>query len=134
MTAVGQCLCGAIGFEIDGSLGEVRYCHCLRCRQGNGTAFSTNAKIPIEKFRITSGDNNLTSYEMADGVFRHFCTTCGSPIYVEIVSETDVVRPRIGALIGNIDVNISANVWVGSKALWFDVDETLKCYDEAAAE
>ncbi len=29
----GQCLCGAVQYEVSGSLGEVRYCYCKHCRR-----------------------------------------------------------------------------------------------------
>jgi hypothetical protein len=38
--ASGRCLCGTFEYTVDGSLGDVRYCHCGECRRGNGTAFS----------------------------------------------------------------------------------------------
>lgn len=36
----GQCLCGAISYEINGELGPVVNCHCLKCRRWHGAAFS----------------------------------------------------------------------------------------------
>ena len=52
----GQCLCGAVTFEIDapdGTLGETRFCYCTECRRANGTAFSANVPVPQDQFRLT---------------------------------------------------------------------------------
>ncbi len=131
MAANGQCLCGAVQYAITGSLGEVRYCHCLRCRQANGTAFSTNARIPEAQFELVCGDDTLTSYEMGPGIHRHFCSKCGSPVFVKIDRDPGFIRPRIGALTGEIDVSIATHVWTGSKADWHEITDDLPQFDEA---
>lgn len=131
MTTQGQCLCGQVRYEISGSLGEVRYCHCLRCRQATGTAFSTNARIPSEQFRLISGDDVLTSYEMGPGIHRHFCSKCGAPAFVTLDREPAFIRPRLGALEGHPDVNLTAHVWVESMAAWHQITDELPQYAEA---
>ena len=131
MTMNGECLCGSVKYEITGSLGEVRYCHCLRCRQATGTAFSTNARIPEDQFKLIAGHDALTSYEMGPGIHRHFCSRCGSPAFVKLDRDPGYVRPRIGALTGDVDVNIAAHVWVGSKADWHDITDDLPQFDDS---
>jgi len=37
----GSCLCGEVKYEIDGSLRDVRNCHCSMCRKAHGAAFRT---------------------------------------------------------------------------------------------
>lgn len=132
MSATGQCQCGTVVFEVKGSLGEVRYCHCLSCRQATGSAFSANAKIPLKRFAILSGQDALSRYEARKGVVRHFCSRCGSSIYVTLAAEPDFVRPRIGALVGAVDVSISAHVWVSDKAPWHEIADGLPQFEEAA--
>lgn len=131
MVAKGQCLCGDVQYTIRGTLGEVRYCHCLRCRQANGTAFSTNARIPEDQFDLITGEQSLTSYEMGPGVHRHFCSKCGSPIFVKIDRDPGFIRPRIGALTGDVGVSIAAHVWTGSKADWHEITDDLPQFEEA---
>lgn len=131
MATNGQCLCGDVQYAITGSLGEVRYCHCLRCRQANGAAFSTNARIPEAQFDLIAGEQALTSYEMAPGIHRHFCSKCGSPIFVKIDQDPGFIRPRIGALTGDVEVSIAAHVWVGSKADWHEIADDLPRFEEA---
>lgn len=38
---------------------------------------------------------------------------------------------RLGGFEGDIDADITAHVWVGSKAPWFDIEDALPCYPEA---
>jgi hypothetical protein len=134
MKARAQCLCGSIKYQVFGSLGEVRYCHCFRCRQANGTAFSANAKIAKSNFHIISGKSSLSKYEMSKGVFRYFCSVCGSPIYVIILKEPEWIRIRIGALEGEVDVKITGHVWVGSKSSWYVIEDSLPCFEEKVDE
>lgn len=131
MTTHGQCLCGDVKYEISGTLGEVRYCHCLRCRQATGTAFSTNARIANDQFRLTSGHSALTSYEMGPGIHRYFCSRCGSPAFVKLDRDPDYIRPRIGALTGEVDVHLAAHVWTGSKTDWHEITDHLPQYEKA---
>ena len=131
MAAKGQCLCGAVQYAITGSLGEVRYCHCLRCRQANGTAFSTNARIPEAQFEMITGEDALTSYEMGPGIRRYFCSKCGSPVFVKIDRDPGFIRPRIGGLTGEVDVSIAAHVWTSSPADWHERTAHLPQFDEA---
>jgi len=123
MTMNGECHCGSVKYKITCGLGEVRFCHCLRCRQATGTAFSTNARIPEDKFKLRAGSDALTSYEMGPGAHRFFCSKCGCPAFVKLDRDPGFIRPRIGGLTGDVDVNIAAHVWVGSKAEWQELSD-----------
>jgi len=48
----GRCLCGGVRFEVQGELGETRLWYCELCRRGNGSAFSANVPIPLERYRL----------------------------------------------------------------------------------
>jgi hypothetical protein len=85
----GQCLCGAVRFEIDGPLGDVRLCYCTNCRRASGSAFSANARVPIGKYRLLSGQELVSEYESSPGVFRAFCSRCGAPVHARVVADRD---------------------------------------------
>ncbi|PCJ12545.1 MAG: aldehyde-activating protein [Gammaproteobacteria bacterium] len=127
----GKCLCGKVSYQIEGDLGEVRLCHCSDCREVTGSAFSANAKIKREQFKLTSGTAALTEYVRRPGVLCYFCSSCGCHIYVWVESEPDLIRPRIGGLMGDVPVTIGAHVWVSSKASWFDITDNLPQFAEA---
>jgi hypothetical protein len=46
----GQCLCGAVTFEVSAELGMVTHCHCSMCRKFHGSAFSTHGAVPPTAF------------------------------------------------------------------------------------
>jgi hypothetical protein len=126
MTAEGSCLCGAVRYEVDGSLGDVRYCHCNQCRRATGTAFTANARIPASAFRMIAGEGSLGEYRTPRGV-RAFCSVCASPIFARVAAEPEWIRIRIGGLA----VRITAHVWVSSKSSWFEITDALPQYPES---
>jgi hypothetical protein len=130
MTAAGGCLCGAVRYEVDGSLGEVRYCHCNQCRRATGTAFTANARIPAAAFHMIAGAGSLGEYRTPRGV-RAFCSVCASPIFARVDAEPEWIRVRIGGFAGELDVRITAHVWVASKSSWYEIADALPQYPES---
>ena len=112
----GKCLWGGFQFEILGPVGEVRLCHCDLC--DNGTAFSANARILLERYRVIAGEDLISEYESSPGARRCFCSRCGSPVFARVSQDPDHIRIRLGTLDRATDAEITAHVWVGSKARW----------------
>jgi hypothetical protein len=103
----GQCLCGNVRFEIDGDLGETRLCYCTLCRRANGSAFSANVAVSIERYRLRSGREDIREYESSPGAFRAFCSRCGSPVSARVLSDPACIRIRLGTL----EKEASAKSW-----------------------
>jgi hypothetical protein len=106
----GKCLCGGFQFEILGPIGEVRLCHCDLCRRANGTAFSANARIPLERYRVIAGEDLISEYESSPGARRCFCSRCGSPVFARVAKDRHHIRIRLGALDREADAQITAHV------------------------
>lgn len=119
----GSCLCGAVEYEIRGELGPIVYCHCSRCRKANGSAFAAVAPVPAADFRLVKGEEALRSHRTDAGVHRVFCGTCGSPILGKRESAPDVLRIRIGTLDTPVMAQVSAHIFVGSKAEWYEIHD-----------
>jgi hypothetical protein len=113
----GECFCGAIRYEIDGSLTNARACHCSRCRKafsGGSSAFAEFTN-PGE-FRWVSGEDKLKQYTSKQGWGLGFCSVCGSTlcgIYRGVVKGV-----TLGTVDGDPGVEIKAHIFVGSKAAW----------------
>jgi hypothetical protein len=129
---LGSCLCGSFRFEIDGPIGDVRLCHCELCRRANGSAYSANAKIPLKRFRVVREACPISSYESSPGARKHFCSVCGSPVFSLVDWDADHIRIRLGTLSVDAKANIVAHVWVGSKANWDQITDTLPKYEQQA--
>ncbi len=117
----GSCLCGAVSYEIKGEIGPLMFCHCSKCRKANGSAFNAAALVNTADFRIVSGQEHLADYESGPGVGRVFCKTCGSPLYSRRDAMPEAIRLRIGTLDTPVTGKVSAHIFAGSKAEWFDI-------------
>lgn len=70
----GGCQCGAVAYEVDVDLDDTMTCNCSRCQKlGFVLSFA-----PRDKFKLESGEDNLTEYLFNKKHIRHlFCKTCG---------------------------------------------------------
>jgi len=126
----GSCLCGAVEYEITGPLGPVVYCHCSRCRKASGSAFNAISPVAAADFRIVKGQECLRDYRNHAGVYRMFCGTCGSPIIGKRESAPETVRVRIGTLDTPVNGKVSAHIFVGSKAEWHEILDSMPQHEE----
>lgn len=83
----GGCLCGAVRLEATGRPVRVGLCHCLDCRKHHGAPFHASAIFPAEAVSVTGETRAFRD--------RHFCPTCGSPVFGRSGDETEV---NLGAL------------------------------------
>jgi len=123
-----QCLCGLFITTIQGSFGDVRYCHCSKCRRKTGTAFTANAKVDISQWTIEGPEEHITEFEHAPGLYNAFCSRCGSPLYARSDADPSDIRIRIGGFEGDLDVSITGHVWVSFKAIWYSIEDSIPQY------
>lgn len=125
----GSCLCQAIQYECsDASLSL--HCHCSRCRKWQGAAFASMVRVPLGSFRVVAGEDTLSRYSQTPGVERCFCKTCGSSLFT-IRHDLGRVHVRLGTVDGDPGVRPSGHIFVGSKAPWFEITDSLPQHDEA---
>ena len=77
----GGCHCGAVRFEIDAPTSvEVEDCNCSMCAKSG----FLHLILPLEQFKLLSGDKELTTYSFNSKVAKHtFCRVCGiKPFYI----------------------------------------------------
>lgn len=125
----GQCLCGAVSFKIENGISDIIHCHCSLCRKNSGTAYATNGFVNTEDFHILSGQDNLSTFSFKPGRNRHFCKTCGSPIYSSNEDDKSRIRIRLGAIDSEVTERPISHNFVTSKASWEDLDADLPRYD-----
>ncbi len=71
-------MCGGIRFEITGSLRDVFFCHCSRCRRTHGhfSAYSSAAAAAV----VFLEDRSLRWFDVGT-TRRGFCDTCGASVF-----------------------------------------------------
>jgi hypothetical protein len=132
MKVSGSCLCGGIRYEISGPLTDVDNCHCSMCRRHHGAAFATYAKVDPENFRWLSGEHLLNVYETSPGIGWAFCRVCGSSL--GIPKRGKLCEIALGPLESDPGVRPAAHIFVGSKAPWFEIADTLPQHHERPPE
>ena len=108
----GQCLCGAVRFQLTPPLAPLTHCHCRSCRLSRGVAFVTWTSVPPDRFALTEGETEVAWYRSSPGVRWGSCRVCSSPmfyvadqaghpdspaldhVYVSVGSLTDAIEDR----------------------------------------
>jgi hypothetical protein len=94
----GACLCGAIQYDVTGSLASVILCHCTQCRRGNGGAFNVAVVVRTDQV-VFRNRATLKEYESSPGKLRAFCNDCGSPVYSRRPDTPGTLRLRGGLIV-----------------------------------
>jgi hypothetical protein len=70
----GGCHCGAVRFQVDLALYELKACNCSICsNRGHLLAFA-----PASSFQLEKGEDAQTNYQLGKKRIHHlFCKTCG---------------------------------------------------------
>src|SRR5579863_5611319 len=127
----GSCLCGAVRYEAS-ETGMAVHCHCSRCRKWHGAAFASIVRVPLDTLRITSGEESISRYPSSPGIDRCFCKVCGSSLFT-LRHDLGRAHVRLGTVDGDPGVRPSLHAFVGSKASWFEITDSLPQYDELPA-
>ena len=95
----GGCACGAIRYEITGEPIVMTDCQCLDCQSESGTGHASHLVFPSKDVTIPEV---ATGWEMtADSgkkKTRHFCRTCGSPVFMTFAATPDILTIRAASL------------------------------------
>ncbi len=127
----GECLCGAVRYEIDGRISKIWLCHCSKCRRTTGGPLSAAALCRTAQFRWVRGEEALTEYRSASGYRTRFCKHCGSPAPSPTANgEAMVITP--GTLAGDPGSRVAYHIFVGSKAPWDEISDALPQHAEHA--
>jgi hypothetical protein len=85
----GGCHCGRVTFEVEAAEDlDVSECNCSICRKSG----YLHLIVPRTRFRVLSGESDLTSYRFNTGTANHlFCRVCGIKAFYVPRSHPDGV-------------------------------------------
>ena len=124
----GQCVCGAVRFEVEDAFHYAGYCHCSRCRKRTGSAFAAYAGIKAEKLRVVAGEASIDHAEESAEGYHAFCARCHSWLFSTLRGGT-WVHLRLGALDDAPSRRPDHHIYVGSKAPWHTITDMLPQYE-----
>ena len=129
--ALGECNCGAIGFEISAELSDVFVCHCSICRRATGSNGIAVVVVDNTDFRWLCGEELVTSWKKPNTEWEiGFCRTCGSPV----PGSNDESRMFVPAGLiseGGDSLKVKGHIWVDSKAAWDEFGDSGRHHHEA---
>ena len=104
MLLEGSCHCGAVTFTVDSHTPQpYMRCYCSICRKTAGSGgFAINLGADYRTLDVTGEDSIGVYRAMGDSgesdLQRHFCKTCGSPLWCYSPRWPDLVHPHASAI------------------------------------
>ena len=125
MSKSGGCLCEAVSYASTAEPLAKFLCHCKNCQKQSGSAFSMNIIFPKPQFEY-EGPTSIYIDENATGkkVHRHFCTSCGTPLFSTYPHMPDVILLKAGSLDDSASYEPAGQIWCDSRQDWvkFETD------------
>ena len=116
---IGGCACGDVHYEFDGEVAMSVYCHCRDCQRSSGTGSAAVFAANRKDFKAT-GSTSAYRYtgDTGNGVSRHFCPKCGSPLFSDVEILPDLVFVRIASLDDPSQIRPSMHIYCDSSQVW----------------
>ncbi|MCY1015835.1 GFA family protein [Pyxidicoccus sp. MSG2] len=118
----GSCLCGAVTFEVSGTLHPPDACHCSQCRKQSGHFW---ASTDVARAALTlHGADKLTWFRSSEKVRRGFCSTCGSSLFWDPIHK-DTISIAMGAFDLPTDTRLAMHIHVANKGDYYEIADGL---------
>lgn len=128
----GGCACGSVRYEIRARAPRMFCCHCRACqRQSGGPMLMLLATKPGE-LAVVSG--KIAAYHSVSIGTRHFCSICGSPIYLSRVGNPGAISVFAGTLDHPEAFKPAFHAFAGDKASWLQLEPGAKLFARQAVE
>ena len=124
----GSCYCRAVRYQVADEFEYAFNCHCSNCRRTTGAAFKPFGGIKRSKLHLMAGAERLRILGEPDGHNAN-CALCGSLLY-SVVRAGEYVHVAYGTLVDSPSLSPTAHIFVGSKAPWFTITDSLAQFAE----
>jgi len=130
MGQTGQCLCGAVSYEITAEPVMTAICHCKNCQRQAGSVLSVIVGLPRDGVAV---QGQTTTYEdkgeTGQTVLRKFCPKCGSPLFSDAASAPDLLFVKAGTLDDTSWLEPQIQFWAKSKQEWYELGDAIPAVD-----
>jgi hypothetical protein len=125
----GSCKCGQVQYKVAGPALQVVACHCGLCRSMTGAPFSSYVVVKEEHFAVTTTHQILANYAVTERTKRHFCVTCGTPIFNSNPhTYKGLAMIYLGTVVGHENLAPELSIYCESKLPWVDIRESSKSF------
>ena len=122
----GQCLCGAVQFQLEPPTDFLSMCHCRSCRLSHGSAAVAWTSVPLERFRFEQGEDRVRWYRSSEWIRWGFCGECGSPLLYRADADGHPESPGVdrmyvsaGSLVTPLDRRLESHVSWEERVDWY---------------
>lgn len=129
----GQCLCGAISYEVSSEPTMMTKCHCRDCQYISGGEASPIVFLPEDAITVSGAAKTYSVAGNSGGqVHRSFCGSCGTHIY----SKADVAAGMVFVKAGTMDKAAAAKLktamvfYAANANMFSHIDEDAKVFDK----
>ena len=115
----GGCLCGAVRYALRGDLQAVAICHCTHCQRQSGSILSFNVVVSEADYH-QQGETKVYVDKGDSGqpLYRHFCASCGSPIFATTAMAPGMVVVRAGTLESMEGLQPTSEIYTDHAVKW----------------
>ena len=124
----GGCLCGQVRYRIVGEPLVSLLCHCQMCQRASGSAFAPLMFVRADEIKVTSGE--LKSYKSSIQAEREFCVQCGSTLFFNRFSRSDIRGVMVGSLDNPHVFKPAMQVCMSSSVAWLDTSDLAEGHAE----
>ena len=121
--ATGSCLCGAVRYEVTGTLRDVVECHCAMCRKTHGHIGAYTA-TPKGSMRLIEA-RDLKWYKSSENARRGFCGECGGTLFFEPANK-DYIAIAAGTLDPPTGLKTVVQIHVNSAGDYYPIDPSIR--------
>jgi hypothetical protein len=126
----GSCLCNTVKYTINGSIKAAANCHCNTCKKTTGGVFATIAVVDENNLEIIEGQDALTAYQVSEKATKHFCHTCGTPIFSLHKKYPGHCMMAAGSLDEPSLASPAINIFCESMMPWVKDIAGLQCFEK----
>lgn len=115
----GGCLCGAVRYVLKAEPRATAICHCTHCQKQTGSLFSFNLVMRETDYE-QQGETAVYADKGDSGnpVYRHFCKSCGSPIFAKIALAPGKVVVKAGTLDSMEGLRAKTEIYTDHAVSW----------------
>ncbi len=128
----GQCLCGAIKYEVKGDPVRAANCHCDDCRRATGASFATNVFVKEDDLVILQGTPRSYQHKSDSGstMTKEFCGDCGSQMFGSGTGNPGIRNVKAGTIEDVGAIRPSIDVFTSKKLPFTRLSEDTEHFEK----
>jgi hypothetical protein len=125
--AAGGCLCGAVKYQIHGTLYNVINCHCSKCRRihGHHSAYASSKREDLELLEQRGLKWYRSVKDETPSVYRGFCKECGSSLFWDARGD-NYIYISAGTLDQPTGLKTIGHIWLSQAGDYYELTDDLE--------